>query len=117
MCPLISLGRRGRQVLRKTLQCNFARARRSFLRRIGRILNKGTLQNVCAFLPRLLPFPFFDCSLELKPDSVDHNRREAQLVPIQLPLLEELVEKRSAVAVALSIARDEAAHFSFFLDR
>lgn len=61
--------------------------------------------------------PVVDSALELVPHAVNGLRGETQLLPLQRPRLEKLVEKHAPITFAIAVTRDESCDVTGIFDR
>src|SRR5579862_10060902 len=86
--------------------------RRHFLVHITVVLRQCSLEHEIGLIARLFPVSALYCALERELRSVNDFRRKTQFVAFQFSGLEELVQKRSLVALLVSKSRDEASDAS-----
>src|SRR5260370_6533936 len=87
-----------------------------FLVHVCRPLSQSSLQHVIAFVPWILSFASLHRALEVEPDAVDGLGGEADLISFEIACLEELIEERALVALAVSISRDESRQVNSIFD-
>src|SRR5947209_611029 len=95
--------RRRRSILRETLQNYLSRPRADFVIHVASILGKCSLQHVVPLVLRRLALTALHRSFELECHPVNNVGGEAQVVAFQFPSLEELIEKRPFIVLALSV--------------
>src|SRR5690242_2960898 len=96
--------RRRRSILGKALQRNLSRPRRDFVIHVARILGKCALEHVVPLALRSLAFAPLHRSFELERHSMNNVSNETQVVAFQFPSLKELIQKRTFIALALSVS-------------
>ena len=81
-----------------------------FLSASLRVLLERPLEHVVAVIAHVFPLAALDRALELVPHSVHGLGAEGQLLPLELTLLEKLIEERALVAFPIAVTRNEAGH-------
>src|ERR1700688_997371 len=108
--------RRRRQILREAFQFNLPPLRRSFLRLIASSLNQGSLQNVVRFIAPVPTLAPLNRALEFERHAVHRIGCKLKLIAIKLARLKKVVQKYSAIALRIAIARNKTSNPSLPLN-
>jgi len=101
----------GRQILREALQCNLLRAGRSFLRFIGCVLDKSSLEHIIRFVAPTLAFAALDRPAKFERYTAHGFGGKCELVTRELTRPKKVIEK-PAIAFLIGVARNKADHVS-----
>src|SRR5437763_16215002 len=95
--------RRRRSILRETLQDHLSRPRADFVIHVASILGKCSLQHVVPLVLRRLALTVLHRSFEIECQPMNNLSREDQVVAAEFPGLEELIEKRPFIVLAVPV--------------
>ena len=101
-----------RHILGEAFQGNLARVGRSFLRFVGRVLDESSLQQIIGFVPPILAFASLDRSPKFERCAVDGLGGKDELVGIEVSGLKKVIQKNTAIAFRVAVARNKAGNAS-----
>ena len=87
---------------------DFARLRGFVAVAIDNVLYELAFQHKVTTLARRVPRAAFDAALEFKPHAVNGSCAKLQLITVQDPICNEVVERRAAIALQFSVPRNES---------